>query len=366
MRIGIDIKVLRHNRAGIGRYLRSILDVLQIIDNENDYVLFSPAPVHFEIRNPRWKKVIEKGNIPGPGIIWQQFTLAILAEKENIEVMWGPEQTIFHNKPKDMATVLTVHDFVSHRFPETMKKSVLWVNRLFLKRSLETADRILCVSYFTFRELRNFYPEVPIERVRVTPLGFFGKSKNIEDMPPRENFLFFPGSTEPRKNLKNLLLALEILARKGMKISLYLSGPVGWKNKKFEALLSRSPVKDSVHLLGFVDDDKLSELYRECRSLIFPSVYEGFGLPVLEAIAFGTPVLTSKNSVMEEIAENYASYFDPNSPESIAETIETFWNTPAEESAEKEHLRKKILARYTWENAAREVLQVFRELKREP
>ncbi len=146
MRIGIDIKVFRHNRAGIGRYLRSILNVLQIVDIENDYVLFSPAPVHFEIRNPRWKKVIEKGNIPGPGIIWQQFTLADLAKKENIEVMWGPEQTIFHNKPKGMATVLTVHDFVNHRFPETMKKSVLWVNRLFLKRSLETADRIFCVS----------------------------------------------------------------------------------------------------------------------------------------------------------------------------------------------------------------------------
>ncbi len=202
--------------------------------------------------------------------------------------------------------------------------------------------------------------------MRVTPLGFFGKPKDFENTPPRESFLFFPGSTEPRKNLENLLLALEILARRGMNIPLYLSGPGGWKNKKFETLLSRSPVKDSVHILGFVDDDKLAELYRKCRALIFPSVYEGFGLPVLEAMAFSAPVLTSGNSVMEEIAEGYASYFDPNSPESIAETIETFWNASAEESVEKEHLRRKILARYTWENTAREILQVFRELKREP
>ena len=120
----------------------------------------------------------------------------------------------------------------------------------------------------------------------------------------RENFLFFAGNLEPRKNLVRLIGALEILRRKhGMTIPLHLAGPAGWKNQSLQALIESSIIRKDIILLGYLSEENLKREYSSCKALVYSSLYEGFGLPVLEALSLDCMVLTSEGTVMQEVAQ---------------------------------------------------------------
>lgn len=364
MRIGIDVKALRSQKAGIARYIIGLLQALQEIDSENEYVLFSPQSIDLTIKNPRWKMVICPGIIRLPGILWQQLILPFAVKKENLDLFWGPEQTLFLCPIPGVKKILTIHDFVYKRYPQTMQKSVLCIQHFFGNLSLFLANRIICVSDFTTKELIHFFPRIPQSKIGIASCGYLDDktSPSIQ----REPFLLFVGSIEPRKNLIRLIKALEILHQRKIDIPLYLTGPSGWKNLELKTLLALSPIQKNVTHLGFVSNEKLKELYLQCKALIFPSMYEGFGIPILEALALKTPILTSKNSVMEEIAGPCANYFDSSSEKSIAKAIESFWFSKSLTTftIEQEEARLKILGRYTWNNAASAMLTHFSLSKR--
>ena len=319
MRIGIDIKCLRYNNSGIGRYLISLLNALQQIDNENDYFLFSPHAIDYPITNKNFKLCPYSGKFAFqkkiPGILWQQLTLPRLLKQYQIDVFWGPEQTLPLGK-SDCKKVLTVHDFVYKRFPETMRKSVRWINNHIGEKSILEADVVAVNSDFTKSELLHFHPNIAQDKLEVVPCGINCVVTPLCANPQRKGLLFV-GSLEPRKNFGNLVKALEILDKKGIQVTLTMTGPKGWKNSSENSLLQNSPVAKNIRHLGFVSDSELQNLYASSAAVIFPSVYEGFGLPVLEALNYKTPVLTTKGSVMEEIAEDCGIYFDAQNPESI-------------------------------------------------
>lgn len=365
MRIGIDIKALRNHKAGIGRYITCLLNALQEQDLENEYILYSPQEVTYEIKNPRWKKVIIPSKIRLPGILWQQITLPSALKKENLDIFWGPEQTLFLRPILGIKKVITIYDFVYKKFPQTMEKSVLWILNYFGTKSLMCSDRLVCISDYTVKEMNHFYPNISLSKVGIVPCGFFTKEQSNTTIT-REPFLLFVGSLEPRKNLIRLIHALEILNKKGIDIPLYLTGPSGWKNQDVSQLLESSSIQKNISHLGYVSNEELKDLYQRCKALVFPSLYEGFGLPVLEALALKTPVFTSKGSVMEEIAGPCAIYFDSSSEKSIANTIESFWFSKSLTTftQEQEEARVKILEKYTWENAASAMLTQFSLSKR--
>ena len=363
MRIGIDIKCLRYNNSGIGRYLVQLLNALQEIDSENDYFLFSPQPIDYPLTNPRFKACPNPGNKlykKLPGILWQQNALPRLLEEYGIDIFWGPEQTIPLRKVK-CKKVVTVHDFVYRRYPETMRRTVRWINTHIGEKSIACSDIVAVNSEFTKQELQHFLPHYPMEKVRIVTCGV-----NSAPPPPpaeRKKQFLFVGSLEPRKNLKNLILALEKLADKGIHVPLYLTGPQGWKNSNENNLIQNSSIASDIHHLGFVSDEKLQELYSTSAAVIFPSLYEGFGLPVLEALKCRTPVLTSKDSVMESIAKECGIYFDAHNPDSIAAVIETFLSKGEFEiPMSKKNVRVEILNKYQWRNSARLLLQAFQQL----
>ncbi|SHK39260.1 Glycosyltransferase involved in cell wall bisynthesis [Fibrobacter sp. UWT2] len=366
MRIGIDIKCLRYNNSGIGRYLISLLDELQKVDLENEYFLFSPHEIEYPITNKNFKLCPYSGKFAFqkkiPGILWQQLTLPHLLKQYQIDVFWGPEQTLPLEK-SGCKKVLTVHDFVYKRYPETMRKSVRWINNHIGEKSILKADVVAVNSDFTKSELLHFHPNINKNKIEIVPCGI-----NKSDKPHTENSvrngLLFVGSLEPRKNFKNLVKALEILDKKGIQVTLSMTGPKGWKNSSENSLLQNSPVATNIQHLGFVSDDELRNLYANSAAVIFPSVYEGFGLPVLEALNYKTPVLTTKGSVMEEIAEDCGIYFDAKDPESIAQTIEAFLNEPQDFLSDKEDKRKAILEKYQWKNSAKQLVQIFERLER--
>lgn len=379
MRIGIDIKCLRTNNSGIGRYTRSLLDALQQVDIRNEYVLFSPSPVDYTITNPKWKTVVVPTKLPG--ILWQQLALPLALKDEHIDVIWGPEQTIpviglskgYKATGKDhkeisssteIASVLTIHDFVYRRFPGTMRKSVLWITRTFGGKSIKKATAIVPVSDFTKNELFHFYPKVNKDKVEVVSCAV-DSAQNLSDgqtlnNAARKDQLLFVGSLEPRKNLQTLVRALEILKSRGMDVPLVMTGPRGWKNQTIKDMLRTSSVAANIEHKGFVSDEELRNLYKESAAVIFPSVYEGFGLPALEALAYGAPVLTSKGTVMESVLGDCGLYFDPKSAEDMANVIEGFWK---ERKVVPEASRVALLSKYSWQNSARKLIEVFQKAR---
>lgn len=379
MRIGIDIKCLRTNNSGIGRYTRSLLDALQQVDVRNEYVLFSPSPVDYKLTNPKWRSVVVPTRLPG--ILWQQLALPLALKDEHIDVIWGPEQTIpviglskgYKATGKDhkeisssteIASVLTIHDFVYRRFPGTMRKSVLWITRTFGGKSIKKATAIVPVSDFTKNELFHFYPKVNKDKVEVVSCAV-GSAQNLSDgqtlnNAARKDQLLFVGSLEPRKNLQTLVRALEILKTRGMDIPLVMTGPRGWKNQTIKDMLSTSSVAANIEHKGFVSDEELRNLYKESAAVIFPSVYEGFGLPALEALAYGAPVLTSKGTAMESVLGDCGLFFDPKSVEDMANVIEGFWK---ERKVVPEASRVALLSKYSWQNSARKLIEVFQKAR---
>lgn len=364
MRIGIDIKCLRYNNAGIGRYLRCILDALQKIDSQNEYLLFAPTEAPFEPTAPNFKVKVCKSEIKLPGILWQQSTLPGIIRENALDIFWGPEQTLPVGNTGKTIRVLTVHDLVYKRFPETMAKSVLWVNKIFGNKSIEVADAICPVSKFTQNEIAHFYPEINKDKMHLVCCGT--ETGTTEPKPQRrgENLLFV-GSLEPRKNLPTLIRALEILHDEGIDIPLTMTGPKGWRNKSIHDILSKTPIANNITHLGYVDDSTLGELYDTCAAVVFPSLYEGFGLPAIEALAHRAPLLTTKGSSMEEITGEFAIYFDANDPTSIADAIRSFYSNreAAEQKLRQESAKlNELLARYSWENSARALLRLFESL----
>ena len=364
MRIGVDVKCLRSNNSGIGRYVVGLLRALGRIDSANDYVLFSPRETGLDAPGPRFRQVVfPRGSLweKAPGILWQQIALPRLLAKETIDVFWGPEQTL--PLRCGIPAVLTVHDFVHRRCPETMRASVRWIVRTFGDRSVEKASVVAANSEFTRKELLRFHPGLPAGRIAVVPCGVDAADAAKAPAVPRERRLLFVGSVEPRKNLKNLVAALELLAGRGVRVPLTLAGPAGWKNRETNELLARSAVAEDVRRAGFVDDAELRRLYAGSAALVLPSVYEGFGLPVLEAIREGTPVLTTKGSAMEDVAGKCGIYFDARSPESIAEAIGRFLEAGAPGfSEDQEAERARILERHDWNRSAGILLDLFRKL----
>jgi alpha-1,3-rhamnosyl/mannosyltransferase len=175
----------------------------------------------------------------------------------------------------------------------------------------------------------------------------------------RESFLLLVGSIEPRKNILGFLSALRLLYEStGILPPVKITGPTGWKNHSIFSILQKPPYNDMVTFCGFVSDEELKRLYLTCKAVIYPSLYEGFGLPVLEALSMDCLLLTSAGTVMEEIAEKAAVYFDPQDPTDIARQIASVWENKIDCAAILQH-RQLVLARYDWALTAKKLMQLF-------
>lgn len=362
MRIGVDIKAFKNGTTGIARHLRSILDCLQKLDRENDYILFSCAPSNYAIHNPRWKKIITPWRLPG--VAWQQLVLPGLLKRYAIDILWAPEQMCPIFLSQKIRVILTVHDLVCQRFPETSVWSNRMIQQHLLPRAIRRSDAIAPVSDYIARELESAYPGLlhgdllrPVYNGSPdwTPSPGYAASR-------RGNFLFFAGNVEPRKNLARLIEALEILLRKhGLTIPLHIAGPAGWKNQSLHSLIDSSMVKENITFLGYLSEEELKGEYQTCKALVYPSLYEGFGLPVLEALSLDCLVLTSEGTVMQEVARGSVMYFDPKNAESIAGAIRHIYD-PAFDRSNYLDKKAEILRKYSWEQAAAALLSIMREI----
>lgn len=249
--------------------------------------------------------------------------------------------------------VVTVHDLSFERDPSVMSWRDRTVFRLAVPRSARRADRVIAVSELTKRDLVELYRVEP-EKVVVTPLAADPRFGPEGDMPGGEPYVLFVGALQPRKEPTAAIEALALIGPEAPRI--VLAGPDKGGRADTEAAAIRLAVR--AEFRGHVSDDELAALYRGAACLVFPSRYEGFGLPLLEAMASGTPVVATTAGALPEVAGDAAVLVEPGNPVALAGGIERAL-------ADHERLRAAGLARaasFSWAETTRRTLDVYREL----
>ena len=330
LHVGIDVSPLVQTRAGTTRHLRGLLEALEC-DPEVDLrrLTFGGAG--------RATAAIRDS-------IWYPVVLPARAYRDRVNVLHCPTFRAPLNSPVPL--VVTVHDLAVLRYPEAFN---VWTRRyssLTLPRVVRAASKIIAVSEFTKRELSELLG-VPDERVQVIPNGV-GAPFSREGPASQGDYVLAVSTLEPRKNLEALVDAFSRANLDGCELRVV--GARGWGAVKVNS--------DRVRYLGFVPDEELACLYRGARCVAYVSRYEGFGLPVLEAIACGAPVVAADLEPIREFADGVAITVDQSDLEAIAGALER----AASRGADGATLGAEIAARHDWGRIAAETASVYREV----
>ncbi len=263
-------------------------------------------------------------------------------------------------------TVLTVHDLIFHLHPEHHKRLNRWYLNAALPLYCRRADAIICVSEHSKADLVRVWgiDAAKVQVVHEAANVHFGpvSSEQVATVRQRyglpERYLLTVGTIEPRKNLSRLLDALALLRRHGDDISLVIVGRMGWMYHDFVEKLEQFEYRDTVIRPGFVPDVDLPAVYNGATATVMASIYEGFGLPILESMACGTPVVSSRAASLPELGGDAARYFDPLGVEEMAAVIREVWRD-AELRQQMSQQGFVQAAKFSWIQAARETLEVY-------
>lgn len=368
MRIGIDYTAAVRQTAGIGRYTRLLIQTLARLDREGDYLLFSAG------RQPEgaaWPENFALRQLPlsdrHMAIIWQRLRLPLPIEwlTGRLDLFHSPD---FVLPPVRRArTLLTVHDLSFMRYPECSSPPLLAYLIEAVPRSVAAADRILADSECTRQDLIALLG-VPAERIDVVYAGvedrFRPQSAEAVDAAKARYGIERPyilglGTLQPRKNFARLIEAYALVRqREGIPHTLVIGGGEGWLSEGIHETIDRLGLREVVRLIGFVDDQDLPALYTGADLFAFPSLYEGFGIPVLEAMGCETPVVTSRASSLPEVAGEAALLVDPLDVEELADAL-TRGLGDLELRTKLVAAGKGQVSRFTWQAAAQSLLRVY-------
>jgi glycosyltransferase involved in cell wall biosynthesis len=358
----------------VGYYVTNLIQKLQEIDTDNNYCLISNngeyentfrAQPNFE--NLRTCISNENHLI---GDFWESFYLPRLLEKKNVSVFHGPAFMVPLIKRK-MGTVVTIHDIVSFIMPDTIPMKYAFYMRNLIKLVSRRADRIISVSQSTKKDLITWLgvPEEKITVVHQAVSGIFrpaasgdGGAEIRRRFGIHGRYMLFVGNLEPRKNLIRLMEAFAMAReRLGGPIQLVICGKKGWLCSGILKTCEKIKRGDDILITNYVNEIDLLGLYQNAEMFVFPTRYEGFGLPALEAMACGAPVITSNVSSLPEITGGAAMLINPSD---VGEISEAMIKLAGSESLRSE-LREKGFKQaklFSWTKTARETLDVYRTL----
>ncbi|NOQ21321.1 MAG: glycosyltransferase [Candidatus Aegiribacteria sp.] len=363
MRIGMKISPLTVLRAGIPNYIIQLLRALADADQHNEYILYTNRPIPFELNLPDRFRTVTVSFPSSQLQAWYQIGLPMQMKKDGIQLFHDPVYPLPFILP--VPGVITVHDLSNYTNPGVHSFRSVLSGRLF-PAHLRKARQIITDSFFTASELERLFPR-QAHKITVVHLGVsdvfqpitdpavLESIRNMYDLPSR--FLLFLGTLEPRKNITRLLEAFA-LSSSGIPHSLVITGGLGWKYDKLLKLIASHPDKERIHLTGYVKEAHLPALLSAAEFLAYPSILEGFGLPILEAMACGTPVITSEVSSMPEIAGDAAFLVDPYSIDSISNGINLLCtNGELREKLSRQGLKRAGL--FSWRKTALKTLAVY-------
>jgi glycosyltransferase involved in cell wall biosynthesis len=356
-RLAVDLRAAVRSTTGIGVYT---LELLRELARQGEFDLLAVAH-----REPAAAPELRAMGVavewqPAPlGVLWQQFVLPRRLARGDVDLFWSPLLTLPRRLP--VPGVVTLHDLAALHVPETMTAKVRWSLLPFLQPTVELARRIVVERAFPAAR----------GKVRVIPHGVAPEfapadggriaALRARRGAPRGWFLA-AGTVEPRKNLGLLLDAWEALRREQPEAALPLVavGPSGWKSRALERRLERlAPA--GVERLGRVPQAELVGLFQGAAALVYPSIYEGFGLPVAEAIACGVPVVVAAGTSPEEVAGDAGLAVDPDDAAALAAAMARLATEPGLAEQLAANARRRA-SRFRWEDAAAALAALFREV----
>ena len=374
MKIAIDVQPTLHQKAGISRYIEGLIKGLDETDSDNEYLLN-----YFDFRKRGCPVETSRNNFKHNSFKWIPGRLAgrywRYLNWPGYDSFFGSAD-IFHFTNFLIRPVLkgksvaTVHDMSFVRFPQfTEPKNLDFLSKR-IEKTLTNADEIITDSYYSREEIVNCY-SVPNKKVHAVHLGvderFYLKweREELEKLKKRYNlpnrFILFLGTLEPRKNILGIIDSFLIFREKsGLKdINLVLSGSMGWLSENLNERISELKNKvEGVFHIGYVNENDIPGLYRASEAFIFPSFYEGFGLPPLEAMASSIPVISSRKGSLNEVLGNAPLYVDPENHEQIADAISEVLQNDEKRSELIENGLKQASS-FTWKKTAKETLEVY-------
>jgi glycosyltransferase involved in cell wall biosynthesis len=368
MRIGIDACLLAVPLTGIGRYTTEMSRELIALGGE--FFLYMPKPpIHGDWRqsNVHVRACNFRGRVGK--MLWSQTLLPYQVAKDRVDVFWGATHRIPRYLPDSTARVVTIHDLVWKYAGETMRPLSRWVEQRLMPEAVSLADKIIADSSSTASAVAEEFPEAK-DKVSVVHLGAMSMPAPADrasllpfgiDRP----YFLFVGTLEPRKNLRRLLGAFSRIPESIRAANLLvIAGGKGWGGVNVEQMLLEMGLTRHVVIMGYVSDGQLSTLYAHARFFAMPSLYEGFGLPLVEAMSCGAPVLTSNSSSLPEVAGEAGLLVNPLDEKSIADGLMRLLTDDACH-ANLAAKAKANAARFSWAKAARETMTIFAEALRE-
>jgi glycosyltransferase involved in cell wall biosynthesis len=369
MRVAIQARDLDHNRIdGTRVYLKQLLERFGALAPEVDFTLYHRDIFNHRLTPHKASNYTEK-RLPGR-LAWMQTSFALEMFRVQPDRVFLPLQAAPLFFPKKPEIIATIHDLAFQFYPETFPLWHRFKLKVFLRILLWRAKKIICVSHATKRDLLHFFPWLPPELVRVIHHGFDAtffeevvtkeQAKSLLDQYglKSKKYLLYVGALQPRKNIIRTIEAFEYLKKSNESYTdwkLVLTGEAAWLSKDILKRAETSPYTKDIILTGGVDFEALRTLYQYTALFIFPSLYEGFGLPILEAFASKVPVLVSENSSLREVAGEGAWYCDAFDAEDIARQIIVVLSKPKLQE-ELIAQSQEQLKKFSWDRSAQETL----------
>jgi glycosyltransferase involved in cell wall biosynthesis len=372
MKIAIQAADLDAGRIdGTRVYILNCLKHFGKLDSSSEFLIYHKNKFNSELAPPNFPnyKIIAKSL----SHLWTQTVFAYDLWKNQPDVLWMPMHNIPVFRRKNLKTVVTIHDLAFKYFPETFTKKDLFKIRLLTKVALNRADKIIAISESSKKDILKFYPEVDPEKVKVIYHGFdgavfekerdAGKEQEIKSRLEIGNgrYILYVGAIQPRKNLTVLVEAFEEIKKENRfsDLKLIFVGEKAWLSEEVFAQIEKSPNKSDIITTGKLKFDEVGHLMRGAEIFCFPSLYEGFGIPILEAFAAHVPVVCARNSSLPEVAGEAALYFEGKNAPELAQKIK---NILEDENLRKNLVQKGIeqMKKFSWEKCARETLEYLK------
>lgn len=374
MIIGVDGNEANvEKKVGVSVYTLKLLNYFSKKANaDNQFIIYLKNPPRSDLpkENNYFRYQVIKGNF-----FWSQFFLPLnLYLKKKINLFFSPA----HYAPRfsPVPTVVTIHDLSFFYYPQEFLKKDFYQLKNWTRYSVEKANKVIAVSKTTKKDLIKFY-HLPEEKIVVIYNGYEKELKipacktgrqssnlknKIKNFKMNKPYILFVGTIQPRKNILTLIKAFSLLLNEKPQFSLVLVGKKGWLYQKMfaeiESNYSLLLKNQKIVFLDYVDDQLLTLLYQNAFAFVLPSFYEGFGIPLLEAMSFNCPVISSFSSSLPEIGADACLYFDPHSPFDLKEKMLELVNNP---ELKKELIKKgkERIKFFSWEKCGQETLQLL-------
>ncbi len=368
MHIAIDVRSLMEGRhSGVEEYTIRIINALSRVAASNTYHLFYSSQKGVKLPKFRENVVVHAFRYPNKLFNTSQLICSrprwdrMLPVKPDVVFVPNPRLApLSYGVP----LVTTIHDLAFERFPEflTVKRRI-WHASIRPRLLLQNSDHIIAVSGHTKEDVVNMYG-IDSQKISIVYSGVFHATHHATPVDVQrvahsyalpEKFLLFIGTQEPRKNITGVIEAYDAIAH-AVPHHLVIAGEHGWKTKHLIAAITQSPHRNKIHTIGCIAEEEKSALYAAADLFVYPSFYEGFGFPPLEAMLAGTPAVVSFNSSLPEVVGQWATMVDPYNTSQLASVLQEMLLTP---TRVPEHVRAEIKEKYSWDRAARQTIEIL-------